>query len=234
MIQSADVGIGVSGQEGVQAVNASDYAIAQFKFLERLLLVHGRFNYRRISKVILYSFYKNVALVIVLFLFNFYNGQSGTSIFESFVMAGWNFFLALPIICIGVFDEDVTPSQVLMNPTLYIPGQMNSELNVKRFSSWILNAICQALLCFFLTLYGLIGGVGGLSTTLYLQGCVIYSALLMSGNLKVMMETQSWTKFNALFLLFSIFLFFFFLLVYPHIKSLGYEMMGISTRMLGR
>ncbi|ETV68425.1 hypothetical protein H257_15588 [Aphanomyces astaci] len=32
MIQSAHVGIGICGQEGVQAVNASDYAIAQFRY----------------------------------------------------------------------------------------------------------------------------------------------------------------------------------------------------------
>ena len=59
-------------------------------------------------QVILYSFYKNIALVISLFLFNFYNGYSGTTLFESFVMAGWNFFLALPIIAIGIYDTDVS------------------------------------------------------------------------------------------------------------------------------
>lgn len=51
MIQTAHVGVGISGQEGVQAVNSSDYAIAQFRFLKPLLLVHGRLNYARISKV---------------------------------------------------------------------------------------------------------------------------------------------------------------------------------------
>jgi phospholipid-transporting ATPase len=231
MIQSAHVGVGVSGQEGVQAVNASDYAIAQFRFLERLLLVHGRFNYRRVSKVILYSFYKNVALVIALFLFNFFNGQSGTSVFESFVMAGWNFFLALPIIAIGVFDEDVAPHQVLQHPKLYIPGQQNDCLNMVRFSSWILNAIVQALLCFLLTLFGSLD-IGGLCSGLYLQGTVIYSGLLMSANIKVILETQSWTKFNALCLLFSIALFFTFLLVFPFFGSLGGELRGVSTQML--
>ncbi len=33
MIQAADVGIGIMGKEGRQAVNNSDYAIAQFRFL---------------------------------------------------------------------------------------------------------------------------------------------------------------------------------------------------------
>ncbi|ETN22192.1 hypothetical protein PPTG_02205 [Phytophthora nicotianae INRA-310] len=233
MIQSAHVGIGVSGQEGVQAVNASDYAIAQFRFLERLLLVHGRYNYQRISKVILYSFYKNVALVIALFLFNFYNGQSGTSVFESFVMAGWNFFLALPIIAIGVFDEDVAPEQVLRNPILYIPGQKNDGINMKRFSIWLLNAMIQAFICFMLAMYGTIN-VGGLSVGLYLQGNVIYSVLLMSANVKVVLETLSWTKFNRMVLVFSLWLFFFFLLVFPFMGELGHDLYGVSLRLLSR
>ena len=57
MIQEAKVGVGISGHEGMQAVNASDFAIAQFRFLRRLLLVHGRWNYRRSAMLILFLFY---------------------------------------------------------------------------------------------------------------------------------------------------------------------------------
>ena len=65
MIQMAHVGVGISGQEGMQAVNASDYAIGQFRFLTRLLIVHGRWNYRRMSTLVSYMFYKNVLLCMV-------------------------------------------------------------------------------------------------------------------------------------------------------------------------
>ena len=58
MIKAAHVGIGISGLEGLQAVMSSDYSIAQFRFLVPLLLVHGHWSYERISKLILYSFYK--------------------------------------------------------------------------------------------------------------------------------------------------------------------------------
>jgi phospholipid-transporting ATPase len=51
MIQAAHIGVGISGQEGMQAVMASDFAIAQFRFLTDLLLVHGRWSYIRITKV---------------------------------------------------------------------------------------------------------------------------------------------------------------------------------------
>ena len=58
MIQQAHIGIGIAGQEGMQAVLASDYAIGQFSFLSRLLLVHGRWNYRRMALLVCYMFYK--------------------------------------------------------------------------------------------------------------------------------------------------------------------------------
>ena len=53
MIQAAHVGIGISGVEGLQAARASDVAISQFRFLKKLLLVHGAWSYQRLSKLIL-------------------------------------------------------------------------------------------------------------------------------------------------------------------------------------
>ena len=47
------------GMEGRQAVMASDFAISRFKYLERLLLVHGHWNYDRLARMVLYFFYKN-------------------------------------------------------------------------------------------------------------------------------------------------------------------------------
>lgn len=77
MIQAAHVGVGISGMEGLQAARSSDFAISQFKFLRRLLLVHGSWSYQRLSKLILYCFYKNIALYMTQFWFSFYNGFSG-------------------------------------------------------------------------------------------------------------------------------------------------------------
>lgn len=82
MIQKAHIGVGISGVEGLQAACASDYSIAQFRFLLRLLLVHGAWNYARMCKLILYSFYKNICLYVIELWFAIYSGWSGQVLFE--------------------------------------------------------------------------------------------------------------------------------------------------------
>lgn len=67
MIQMADVGVGICGQEGRQAVMASDFAMGQFRFLKKLLLVHGHWNYQRVGYLVLYNFYRNAVFVLMLF-----------------------------------------------------------------------------------------------------------------------------------------------------------------------
>lgn len=123
MIQAAHVGVGISGEEGLQAARASDYSIAQFRFLQRLLLIHGRHSYRRISKVILYSFYKNITLYIVQFWFTINNAWSGQTFFERTTLTAYNIaWTLLPVVALGVFDKDVTDRMLLEHPQLYQTG----------------------------------------------------------------------------------------------------------------
>lgn len=42
-----------------QAVMASDFAVPRFRFLQRLLVVHGHWCYSRLANMVLYFFYKN-------------------------------------------------------------------------------------------------------------------------------------------------------------------------------
>ncbi|KAL6960593.1 putative phospholipid-transporting ATPase 8 [Sarracenia purpurea var. burkii] len=109
MLQEAHIGVGISGVEGMQAVMSSDYAIAQFRFLERLLLVHGHWCYRRISIMICYFFYKNIAFGFTLFWFEAYASFSGQPAYNDWYMSFYNvFFTSLPVIALGVFDQDVS------------------------------------------------------------------------------------------------------------------------------
>jgi magnesium-transporting ATPase (P-type) len=170
-----------------------------------------------------------MSLVIALFLYNFFNGQSGTSLFESFVLAGWNFFLALPIIAIGVFDADITPEQAMANPPLYKTGQRNEDLNLKSFSIWICNAMYHACISFWL---GRFIVDAYLDQAIHLQGITIYTGLLMTMNAKVILETLSWTIISYGFVIFSFGLFFFFLGVYPYCTFLSWDMWGVTPVML--
>ncbi|KAK4781401.1 hypothetical protein SAY86_015503 [Trapa natans] len=123
MLQEADIGIGISGYEGMQAVMSSDIAVAQFRFLERLLLVHGHWCYRRISSMICYFFYKNLAFGFTLFYFEAYASFSGQAAYNDWYLSLYNvFFTSLPVIALGVFDQDVSAKlclRVSSHITLY-------------------------------------------------------------------------------------------------------------------
>ncbi|WZY76744.1 hypothetical protein YC2023_023128 [Brassica napus] len=109
MIQEADIGVGISGVEGMQAVMASDFSIAQFRFLERLLVVHGHWCYKRIAQMICYFFYKNIAFGLTLFYFEAFTGFSGQSVYNDYYLLLFNVVLtSLPVIALGVFEQDVS------------------------------------------------------------------------------------------------------------------------------
>ena len=99
MIQAAHIGVGISGQEGMQAVMASDFAFAQFRFLERLLLLHGRYNYKRIARMVTYFFFKNIAFGLTIFIFNMHTKASGQTVYNDWLMSSFNiFFTNFPVL----------------------------------------------------------------------------------------------------------------------------------------
>ncbi|KZV25180.1 phospholipid-transporting ATPase 9-like [Dorcoceras hygrometricum] len=150
MLQEADIGIGISGVEGMQAVMSSDIAIAQFRYLERLLLVHGHWCYRRISSMICYFFYKNITFGITLFLFEAYTSFSGQPAYNDWFLSLYNvFFTSLPVIAMGVFDQDVSARFCLKFPLLYQEGVQNLLFTWRRIIGWMLNGVCSGVIIFF-------------------------------------------------------------------------------------
>uniref|UniRef100_A0A3B3WPU5 Phospholipid-transporting ATPase n=1 Tax=Poecilia mexicana TaxID=48701 RepID=A0A3B3WPU5_9TELE len=95
MIKAAHIGVGISGQEGMQAVLSSDYSFAQFRFLQRLLLVHGRWSYLRMCKFLRYFFYKNFTFTFVHFWFAFFCGFSAQLGLEMSYWTAVNTFFVL-------------------------------------------------------------------------------------------------------------------------------------------
>ncbi|KAJ0396560.1 hypothetical protein P43SY_009469 [Pythium insidiosum] len=146
MIQCAHVGVGISGQEGMQAANSSDYAIAQFRFLSRLLLVHGRWNYIRMGKLILYIFYKNVMMNLTQFWYMIFTGFSGQKFFLEWGLQGYNLlFTALPIVLVSTFEQDVPARYAQNYPVLYRVGQENSHFNTKIVWAWISSCVWESI-----------------------------------------------------------------------------------------
>ncbi|KAK4597252.1 hypothetical protein RGQ29_015005 [Quercus rubra] len=150
MLQEADIGIGISGVEGMQAVMSSDIAIAQFRYLERLLLVHGHWCYRRISSMICYFFYKNITFGFTLFLYEAYASFSGLPAYNDWFLSLYNvFFSSIPVVAMGVFDQDVSARYCLKFPQLYQEGVQNLLFSWRRILSWMLNGFCGAIIIFF-------------------------------------------------------------------------------------
>ncbi|KAL0489753.1 phospholipid-transporting ATPase [Acrasis kona] len=203
MIRTAHLGVGIIGQEGRQASNASDYSFAQFKYLSRLLLVHGRWNYRRISKVILFSIYKSIAVNFMQVWFFLFNGASGSSMFEPFILTlYYTVFTGLPIGFYGLLDKDVKDSNLVKFPELYTHGSQNYHLNFTVFFCYTLNSFYHSFLCFFVPYMCYIGGEAffhnGYSVDLDSFGLASYTSVLVVTTLKLALETSHFTIINHL------------------------------------
>jgi phospholipid-translocating ATPase len=134
MIQEADVGVGIAGEEGRQAVMSSDYAIGQFRFLQRLVLVHGRWSYRRLAETISNFFYKNMIWTFSIFWFQVFCNFDITYIFDySYIIMFNLFFTSIPVILMGVLDQDVSDSVSLAVPQLYRRGIERLEWTQRKF-----------------------------------------------------------------------------------------------------
>eukprot|EP00736_Rhodelphis_marinus_P014500 Rmarinus@m.24618 len=221
MITVAHIGIGISGKEGMQAVQASDYAIAQFRYLHRLLLVHGRMNYRRTALVILYSFYKNITMIMTLFFSGFFNAYSGTSMFLSALYSLYNvFFTSLPILAVGVFDQDVSDLASENFPIMYLPGQARLGFNRSKMAHWVANAIFHSVLIYFLTAgildANVISHEDGYTPSLYVMGSSVNCVLVIVVNLKLIISSHTWNTILLFCYLASIGIWFVFMAVYQH------------------
>ncbi|KAI3405689.2 DRS2 [Candida oxycetoniae] len=202
MIQAAHVGVGISGMEGMQAARSADISIGQFKYLRKLLLVHGSWSYQRISNAILYSFYKNITLYMTQFWFVFANGFSGQSIVESWTLTFYNvLFTVLPPIVLGIFDQFVNARLLDRYPQLYQLGQQRKFFNVTVFWSWIMNGFYHSaviFLCsFFIYRYGNVLS-SGLTTDNWAWGVAVYTTCTLTALGKAALVVTLWTKFTVI------------------------------------
>ncbi|KAF3777253.1 Phospholipid-transporting ATPase 1 [Nymphaea thermarum] len=143
MIQMADVGVGISGQEGRQAVMASDFAMGQFRFLKRLLLVHGHWNYQRVGYLVLYNFYRNAVYIL-------YTAFSTTSALTDWSSVFYSvIYTSVPTIIVGIFDKNLSHKTLLEYPKLYRAGHRQESYNSRLFWLTMIDTVWQSLVLFY-------------------------------------------------------------------------------------
>ena len=203
MITEAHVGVGIKGLEGQQAVRASDYAIAEFRFLRRLLFVHGRESYRKNSQLVLFSYYKNMLLISPQFWYTIIVGNlSGVSILNDFLFQFANLiYTVLPISVYAIFDRECDPSLLELSPKYYLQGIKKSLLNNLQFWRWVILAVVQGLIIFsFCSLLNASPQTNGQTVGFYEFGIFVFSMGVFVLNMRIYTFTSSY----SLFMVFSI------------------------------
>ncbi|GMI73279.1 aminophospholipid ATPase 1 [Hibiscus trionum] len=189
MIQMADVGVGISGQEGRQAVMASDFAMGQFRFLVTLLLVHGHWNYQRMGYMILYNFYRNAVFVLVLFwyvLFTCFTLSTAINEWSSVLYSV--IYTSVPTIVVGILDKDLNRQTLLKYPRLYGAGHREECYNKRLFWITMIDTVWQSAVVFFIPLLAYWGSTIDASSI----GDLWTLAVVILVNLHLAMDVNRW------------------------------------------
>ncbi|XP_056157742.1 phospholipid-transporting ATPase ID isoform X1 [Lampris incognitus] len=212
MIKAAHIGVGISGQEGMQAVLSSDFSFAQFRFLQRLLLVHGRWSYLRMCKFLRYFFYKNFTFTFVHFWYAFFCGFSAQTVYDEWFITLYNLvYTALPVLGMSLFDQDVNELWSFQHPELYVPGQLNLYFSKTAFFKCALHSCYSSLVLFFIpyaAMYDTVRDDGKdiadyQSFALLTQTCLLIAVCIQMG-----LEMAYWTAVNTFFVLGSLAMYF--------------------------
>lgn len=199
MIQRANVGVGIAGLEGRQAVMSSDYAIARFKFLQRLLLIHGRWCYLRCAEMTLVFFFKNVVFVLPIFWYQFLCAFSAQSMYHFSNQMFYNLlYTSLPVIAVAALDQEVSAAYSLKYPWIYEMGPRRRRFNRQVFWLQILDGVWQSVMCFVIPyhMYGRAEGAqgphGGQTSYLFQLGNIIAACVVVSTNTSVVFKARRW------------------------------------------
>uniref|UniRef100_A0A8D0ARV2 Phospholipid-transporting ATPase n=1 Tax=Sander lucioperca TaxID=283035 RepID=A0A8D0ARV2_SANLU len=203
MIKAAHIGVGISGQEGMQAVLSSDYSFAQFRYLQRLLLVHGRWSYLRMCKFLQYFFYKNFTFTFVHFWYAFFCGFSAQTVYDEWFITLYNMvYTALPVLGMSIFDQDVNDRWSFQYPQLYTPGQLNLYFSKKAFVLCMMHSCYSSLILFFIpwaAMHDTVRDDGKDLADYQSFALLAQTCLLIVMNIQLCLDTYYWTAVNQFF-----------------------------------
>ncbi|BGP19449.1 hypothetical protein JCM10213_006269 [Rhodosporidiobolus nylandii] len=198
MIQEAHIGVGIAGLEGAQASMSADYAIGQFRYLTKLLLVHGRWCYIRVADMHANFFYKNIVWTLTLFLYQFFCDFDSTYLYEYTLIMLFNLvFTSLPVAVLGIFDQDLNARTSLAFPQLYRRGILGKEWTRPTFFGFMLDGLYQAAICFFIPYFvyawSTTQSVSGHDFSLWEFGTTVAACAVTAANLYVGLHIRYWT-----------------------------------------
>jgi phospholipid-transporting ATPase len=238
MIMEANIGVGIQGKEGTQAVRSADYAIGQFRYLEKLLLVYGRNGYVKITKFICYYFYKNIILVFTELALALFNGYSGQIFFADYLGTMYNaFFTSWPCLFTFSLEREHDLNICKKFPVLYRAGPKNYYFNFKTFWAYIIYAIIHSALAFYIPTVGLYDQVGssGFTFNHWRLSTISFSIVIHVVTVKLLLISNFWNVLNILAAIGSLGFYYFCLLVLSSetfSKNFQPELTGVALDIL--
>ncbi|XP_065214740.1 phospholipid-transporting ATPase IA-like [Planococcus citri] len=206
MIQTASIGVGISGNEGLQAANAADYSIGQFKYLKKLLLVHGTWSYNRICKMIYFIYYKNVVIATMQFYLTSVMAWSGMLFFDRWARMLYNVLLTgAPTLAMGIFEQNAAADLLMEQPHIYT---RNVWFNMKSFICCIINGVFHGMFLTWMSFGIFQTGVywsSGRTDVYLIEGNMVYTVLIIIVCLKSGLHTLHWTNLTFLCIIGSVF-----------------------------
>ena len=228
MIMEAHIGVGIYGEEGMRAVQSSDYAIGEFQCLGPLLFFHGRTNYIRNSECIQYFFYKNFVFTLVQFVFGFYCNFTGQTIIDDWYITTYNLlFTSLPLGARALLDHDLKPDdgEVVhkMLPFMYAENRDNPIFTIKNFLLTLLKGIIHCCINFYIVIYAFKGecfDIEGNLPGLWVISVTLFTNIILIVSLDILIYTKYHTWINFFILGIVTALFYILFIIAVHNMSL--------------
>ena len=227
MIMEAHIGVGIYGEEGMRAVQSSDYAIGEFRILHRILCFHGRTNYIRNSECVEYFFYKNFVFTLVQFCYGFLNNFSGQTIIDDWFITLFNLvFTSIPLGARALLDFDVKPDDGSiirkLLPWLYSETRDNPIFTIFNFILVLIKGLIHCLINYFWIIYSiknLAVDKDGDVESLWLISVNLFSNIILIVSLDLFVYTRYHTWINvAIMLFFTFTLYILFIIMVHHVK----------------
>ncbi|GAA5939061.1 uncharacterized protein JCM15063_004409 [Sporobolomyces koalae] len=228
MIQEAHIGVGIAGLEGAQASMSADYAVGQFRYLTKLLLVHGRWCYIRVADMHANFFYKNIVWTLTLFLYQGFCNFNSTYMYEYTLIMLFNLvFTSLPVAALGILDQDISAQFSMAYPQLYRRGILGLEWTRTKFFGFMLDGLYQSIIAFFVPylvfVWSPTHSVTGHDFSVWEFGTTVAACACTAANLFVGLHIRYWSWIVFVVIIGSILSFHVWIAIYSQFETYFYD-----------